>query len=113
MAKVRREIGRVVARAIPTQTLGVYVQGRVYVCPQRIHQMMRTSRKLASLPDLLEIVAIHELMHAVQDAQLSRVDSEHLAQEMAAFALRGSGKTKLLDQMRTLAKSQPPEYAVP
>ena len=91
-------------------TMGCYAHGQVYLCSSRIGKA--SSSIECTLEEMLEIVWVHEEMHAVLKSHVHPDITEHIAQTMAAAVLERMGKPMVLNTMVRLGAEQPDVYAL-
>jgi hypothetical protein len=88
--------------------MGCYCNKQVYLCPARIFEA--ANRLGVNKATLIEVVWLHEEMHAVTKGSIDGEMAEHIAQSMAAAIFDNLDKQEHLEVMVSLAARQPDAY---
>jgi hypothetical protein len=108
--RAAKDVRDTLQRLVVFTAMGCFADNQVYLCPTRIEM---SSAFLDCKPsEVLEIVWIHEEIHAVLQANMGQSIEEHVVQTMTAGVLDKLSKKHLLTTMMHLSKEQPDEYAL-
>ena len=109
LRKKSEEVEKAKKKFATFTTMGCYAGGQVYLCPPRIEKA--SSSIGCALEEMLEVVWVHEEMHAVLKSDVHPDITEHIAQTMTAATLEREDKPLALLAMIQLAAEQPDVYA--
>ncbi len=109
LRKKSEEVEKAKKKFATFTTMGCCVDKQIYLCPSRIEKA--SSSIGCTLEDMLEVVWVHEEMHAVLNSDVHPDITEHIAQTMTAATLEKVNKLLALLAMVRLAAEQPDVYA--
>jgi len=89
---------------------GCFSNGEIYLCHSRIDR--DASELGCDFSDMLQIIWVHEEMHAILRSSLKSELEEHLVQMMTAGVFAKAKKTNLVGIMKRFAVRQPSEYGL-